>query len=871
MVASVINLSELDGSQGFVIEGANEGERSGYSVSNAGDINGDGINDLVIGAPGGYDYDYYSGSNYTPGRAYVVFGGSSVGTSGTVELSELDGDNGFVINEIDEGDRLGTSVSNAGDVNGDGIDDLIVGAPNVDVSDNYSSEGESYVIFGSDSGFNASIDLETLDSSDGFIIAGIDERDNSGTSVSNAGDVNGDGIDDLIIGAPYADVSSNYSSEGESYVIFGDSSLGDSGSLELSALNGDNGFVIAGIDRYDNSGRSVSSAGDVNGDGIDDLIIGAPSAGDSNNYYGNDYTGESYVIFGGSNLGNSGTLELSALDGNNGFVILGVDEFDNAGTSVSNAGDVNGDGIDDLIIGAPNADATGNYSDEGVSYVVFGGSNLGNSGSLELSALNGSNGFAISGIDEFDNLGRSVSSAGDVNGDGLDDLIIGAPYADATGNYSDEGQSYIIFGSNDDFAANINLADLDNVDSIIINGANNYDRSGTSVSGAGDINGDGVDDVIIGAPYADPNGNYSAGESYVVFGVVPLELIGTNGDDILTGGTGNDLLSGLGGDDILSGLDGRDEIFGGSGDDLITGGDGNDTISGQSGDDNISGNEGNDRLFGDVGSDDIFGGDGDDTINGGSESDRLLGEAGDDDISGGADSDRILGGDGDDALRGNMGDDTVLGGSGNDFVAGNDGNDSLLGENGDDTLSGGSGSDTLAGNAGNDLVRGNAGADEVVGNDGNDTLSGEFGNDTLIGGADSDLLRGNLGDDLLIGVDPNSDSNFGAGERDTLIGGGGSDTFVLADTNSVFYDDGDNFSAGDDDFALITDFNSGSDIIQLQGSADLYSLDFFTSSAGTIDAKLTFNRGVAATTETIAVLEDVNTDLSIDDSAFTFV
>ena len=836
MVASVINLSDLDGSQGFVIEGVNQYERSGYSVDNAGDINGDGIDDIVIGAPGGYNF-YYYGSGYTSGKAYVVFGDSSVGNDGTLELSALDGNNGFVINES-EGNRFGFSVSSAGDVNGDGIDDLIVGAPDADISGNYSNEGESYVIFGSNSGFDASIDAETLDGSDGFVIVGINEGDNSGRSVSSAGDVNGDGINDLIIGAPNAEPNnsySNYSSDGESYVVFGGSSLGDSGTLELSTLDGSNGFNIAGIDRYDNSGRSVSSAGDINGDGIDDLIIGAPYAGEYV-YYGSNSQGESYVVFGGNDVGDSGTLELSSLDGSNGFVISGVDSYDNAGRSVSSAGDVNGDGINDLIIGAPNADPSGNYSYEGASYVVFGGNDVGDSGTLELSALDGTNGFAISGVDRFDNAGDSVSSAGDVDGDGINDLIIGAPNAGVSGNYGSEGQSYVIFGSSDGFAANIDLANLDEIDGIIINGANGGDNAGTSVSGAGDINGDGVDDVLIGAPYADPNGNDDAGESYVVFGVVPLELIGTEENDILTAGTGNDLLSGLGGDDILSGLAGRDEIFGGSGNDLITGGDGNDTVFGEDGNDNISGNDGNDSLVGDSGRDDILGGDGDDIIDGGSGPDRLLGEAGNDNVSGGTGSDRLLGGDG------------------------------------DDTLSGGLGNDTLEGNAGNDSVVGNAGNDNISGNDGNDTLSGETGDDTLIGGNGIDLISGNMGNDILIGVDnTNPNSNFGTGEQDTLTGGGDSDAFILADTNSIFYDDGNNFAAGDDDFALITDFNPSNDTIQLQGSADLYELDFFTSSEGTIDAKLTYDAGVTATAETIAVLEDVGSDLSIDDSAFTFV
>jgi microcompartment protein CcmK/EutM len=174
--------------------------------------------------------------------------------------------------------------------------------------------------------------------------------------VSSAGDVNGDGFDDLIIGAFFADPNGdNYA--GESFVVFGGVGVGASGTIELSSLNGANGFVLNGIDQGDQSGRSVSSAGDVNGDGFDDLIIGATGAAPN----GNKQAGESYVVFGGVGVGASGTIELSSLNGTNGFVLNGIDVRDFSGQSVSSAGDVNGDGVDDLIIGARDQ-----------SYVVFG-------------------------------------------------------------------------------------------------------------------------------------------------------------------------------------------------------------------------------------------------------------------------------------------------------------------------------------------------------------------------------------------------------------------------------------------------------------------------------------------------------------------
>ena len=138
---------------------------------------------------------------------------------------------------------------------------------------------------------------------------------------------------------------------------------------------------------------------------------------------------------------------------------------------------------------------------------------------FNLSDLNGSNGFAINGIAANDRSGLSVSSAGDVNGDGIDDLIIGAPGADLNG-INAAGQSYVVFGSNSGFAASFNLSELNGSNGFAINGIAAVDRSGGSVSNAGDVNGDGIDDLIIGATGASPNGISYAGQSYVVFGKI---------------------------------------------------------------------------------------------------------------------------------------------------------------------------------------------------------------------------------------------------------------------------------------------------------------------------------------------------------------
>ena len=497
------DLSALDGSNGFVLNGIDSFDFSGSSVSSAGDVNGDGVDDLIIGAFGADP-----NSKDRAGESYVVFGNSN-GFEASLDLSALDGRNGFVLNGIDSIDLLGfsgSSVSSAGDVNGDGLDDLIIGAYRGDPNDTLDA-GESYVVFGNSNGFEASFDLSALDGSNGFVLNGIDSGDRSGISVSDAGDVNGDGIDDLIIGAYFSDPNSNLDA-GESYVVLGNSS-GFEASFDLSALDGSNGFVLNGIDLEDFSGFSVSGAGDVNGDGLDDLIIGAFGAADMS---GIDRAGESYVVFGNSNDFEA-SLDLSTLDGSNGFVLNGIDGFDFSGFSVSGAGDVNGDGLGDLIIGAYNAGPT--PSTGGESYVVFGNSN-GFEASLDLSALDGRNGVVLSGIDGGDRSGFSVSGAGDVNDDGLDDLIIGAPNANLNGNRN-PGESYVVFGNDRKPIIDLNGSG-DGAAGFVLNGIDSGDASGISVSGAGDVNNDGIDDLIIGASGADPNGTRNAGESYVVFG-----------------------------------------------------------------------------------------------------------------------------------------------------------------------------------------------------------------------------------------------------------------------------------------------------------------------------------------------------------------
>ncbi len=509
---AVVDLSTLAGFNGFKLQGEAMRDYSGRSVSGAGDVNGDGFDDLIIGA---FQADNFSGASY------VVFG--QAGGFGTpLDLSTLDGANGFVIPSggVRPG-SLGSSVAGAGDVNGDGFDDLVIGAPYA--TEYGSPPGASYVIFGKASGFGATFDISALDGTNGFKIPGEAPGNLLGNSVSGAGDLNGDGFDDVVIGSTRRDPNGAYS--GAAYVVFGKSS-GFGATFNLSTLDGTNGFRLpCETVRVHHVVLGLSAAGDVNGDGFDDLLIGDSTVDPDPDAY----AGASYVVFGRAS-GFAASLPLSTLDGTNGFKILGEAPRYRSGFSASGAGDVNGDGLDDLMIGAKFGLGAG------VGYVVFGKSG-GFGAALNLSSLDGTNGFKIQGVlDDYS--GITVSGGGDFNKDGIDDMIVGA-WGVRGSNSRFDGAGYVVFGKPGGFGATLNLSSLDGANGFTIPAEASGDRLGMGVSEAGDVNGDGFDDLIIGASYADPNGK-SSGASYVVFGGpdAPLPTISVTDVTVAEGQSG---------------------------------------------------------------------------------------------------------------------------------------------------------------------------------------------------------------------------------------------------------------------------------------------------------------------------------------------
>ena len=464
-------------SPSWTVDGDQDGARFGFSVGTAGDVNGDDYDDLIVGAP------WYDNGEADEGRACVYLGSAD----------GLLTDPAWTAEGNQPGARFGHSVGTAGDVNGDGFDDFIVGAPGYDVDQ--PDEDRAFVVV-EDAGavfvyHGLGSDGNVLPATLAWTAEGDQAGGRFGFAVGAAGDVDGDRFDDVIVGAPLYD--NPETDEGRAHVYHGSE----------AGLAATPAWTAEGDQAYAQFGHAVGTAGNVNGDvdsdgdDLDDVVVGAPLYDDTEIDEGRAY------VYHGSEAGLGETADWTS-DGGQAYA--------NFGYSLGAAGNVNGDadgGYDDLIVGAfhyGNGEAG-----EGRAHVYYGAQ----------AGLAAQPAWTAESDQAWAYFGAAVATAGDINGDGCSDVVVGA-YG-YNGERTDAGRTYLYQGSADGLTTfAVWFADGDQTGGSF----------GAAVGTAGDVNGDGQSDVVIGSPpyYAD---GPEAGRAFVYHGAAPAEdetLCATLGD-----------------------------------------------------------------------------------------------------------------------------------------------------------------------------------------------------------------------------------------------------------------------------------------------------------------------------------------------------
>ncbi len=470
---AVFEASDFDGTIGFTIVGESTPTGCGWHASSAGDVNGDGFDDIVFSAP------FEGGGSDAEPTAYVLYGRPAFPPS--VPAGLLTGFAGFRIDGVNNG-AGGVPVAGIGDINGDGIDDLAVGDP---YNGSGYSFGRVFVVFGREGGLPGVVDLQELRAPHGFRTSSDGW---TGWDVSAAGDVNGDGIDDML------------------FAMSG--TLGGGAALVFGRRDGFPDEISPGIDPGttrmfgDNpfQGRVVSPAGDANGDGIDDILVG------------NFEDRLTWLVFGREGAWPL-AMELSSLTGGDGTRFVGPvpAEFHDPDGSLAAAGDVDGDGIDDILIGS------GSTRDAARAYVVYGRRD-GFGTQVVLADLDETTGVRIFS-DAPDRIASAfVAGDFDINGDGYSDLAIGFSHASPSPGRRSGGETHVLLGTPEGLPAVIEYPGPMGVNSFQVNGRGAGDLSSRRVRALGDVNGDGAPDLLIPAPLEDIGPVGQQGRLYVLFG-----------------------------------------------------------------------------------------------------------------------------------------------------------------------------------------------------------------------------------------------------------------------------------------------------------------------------------------------------------------
>ncbi|MEM9731884.1 MAG: choice-of-anchor C family protein [Pseudomonadota bacterium] len=471
-----VNLNDIiTTTGGFEFVGDAAGDRMGFSIAGGGDVNGDGVSDFVLTEV----FDDDSG-NINSGKAYIVFGGqnfnSFANASGQISTSligAVSGVEGFAIEGSDLNQNLGYSVNIAGDLNFDGVDDILVGAPTAT-----GAVGNAYVIFGgqdfaSFTGGDGTIELNQRripSTLEGVQFIGENIPDLAGFDMNYIGDFNGDGIDDVAISSLQNSNGGAGSTLGAIHVVYGGQDFSQAGALtggisgkEIGLNNvggggtGDPvGFQVNGTSTGQGVGWSLAGNIDFNNDGIQDLIFADQAV-----------STRVFVLYGGQAI--TGTITTADIEAGTFNGVYFTPPGSTRQTDVANGGDINGDGIDDLVIGAKFVDAPSNNSGE--TFVIYGGQGL--TGQVTFDTIGSTTeGFSLTGEFAGSFSGDAVSSAGDVNNDGFDDFLIGAP--GNNGTTPGDGAAYLVYGGDFDgrqfqlgTAGNDTITGTSNADTII--------------------------------------------------------------------------------------------------------------------------------------------------------------------------------------------------------------------------------------------------------------------------------------------------------------------------------------------------------------------------------------------------------------------
>lgn len=462
---STLSLAEADAA--FVGENSEDG--AGFSMAGIGDVNGDGLQDMLVAAPQAVG---------RAGKVYLIYGR----TAGLENITDLAQADASFVGEV-AGDQAGMSVTTLGDFNRDGLADFAIGAPFAKVSGN-AGAGKVYVFFGSRTALSGQIPLSSAPVS----ITGEAAYGYAGMAVANLGDVNKDGYQDMGIGA-----YGMSSSAGKVYVVLGGSSSKFSANMPASQF-----ASFTGEKKSAYAGYSLAGVGDVNRDGYADFLIGSygftSSTSTSSAYAG---YGKAYLVYGAAT-----TWKVNAPLAQVTSSFVGLAAKDYVGYSVGAAGDLNRDGYADFVIGAPGRDEN-NQANCGLVGLVYGSS-------TKLGAANmGQVNARLVGARANDNVGAKALGIGDVDGDSYPELFVSAHLSDEVG--ADAGSAYVVRGAASKLSGLYNVSTM----AMRIVGEAAYDNAGFALANVGDVDGDGFADLFLSA-YGNDEGGLGAGIAYLV-------------------------------------------------------------------------------------------------------------------------------------------------------------------------------------------------------------------------------------------------------------------------------------------------------------------------------------------------------------------